>query len=285
MRHASQRENKMLTRFIQSNRIPRELKIRLLASAYPLFPADKLKGVFMWHHGRCGSTVLGRILNQHPGIRWRGEIYERYAEAGIPRPNFRDDLKYAQIECGSKLPGIELKGLPSQHLPTLGISLRQFTETVRELGFSHCVFLDRRNTLRKLISVQIVDQGLRDNYHMGSKEAALKGRLKIDLQRVRIQGKYAPLLDMIKHIDEETEKARQLVREYYDFLPLFYEDHIEADPLVAYHEVLSYLKLPHHDAAVTLKRINVKTLHELVENYREVEDLLAGTKYEWMLSS
>jgi len=36
---------------------------------------------------------------------------------------------------------------------------------------------------------------------------------------------------------------------------------------------------------VTLRRVNVKTLRELVENYQDVEDLLAGTKYEWMLSS
>lgn len=275
----------MLSRFMQSNRIPRELAIKLLASAYPVFPSGKRKGVFMWHHGRCGSTVLGRILNQHPGIRWNGELYEDYAEAAIPRPNFRDDLKYAQLECGRKLPGFELKGLPSQHLPTLGVSLGQFLETVREHGFSHCVFLDRRNTLRKLISVQIVDQGLRKSYHMSGKEAALDGRLRIDLQRVRIQGKHAPLLDMIRHIDEETEAARERVGEHFDFLPLYYEDHIEADPLVAYRKILSHVDLPHHDAQVTLKRINVKTLQELVENYREVEDLLAGTKYEWMLTS
>ena len=276
----------MLTRLIQSNRIPREAKIRALAAAYPLFPSDKRKGVFMWHHGRCGSTVLGRVLNQHPGIRWRGEIYEPYADAGTPRPNFRDDLKYTQIECGRKLPGFELKGLPSQHLPTLGVSLRQFLDAVRDLGFSRCVFLNRRNTLRKLISVQIVDQKLREAYHApAGKDAALKGRLNIDVQRVRIQGKYAPLLDMIRHIDEETEKARQLVHEYYDFLPLTYEDHIETDPLVAYREILRHLELPIHDAKVTLTRINVKTLRELVENYQDVEDLLAGTKYEWMLSS
>lgn len=275
----------MLTRFIQSNRVPREVKIKLLASAYPLFPADKRKGILMWHHGRCGSTVLGRILNQHPDIRWRGEIYEPYADAGTPRPNFRDDLKYTQLECGRKLPGFEIKGLPSQHLPTLGVSLRQFLDTVRDLGFSRGIFLDRHNTLRKLISVQIVDQGLQKSYHTAvGKSAELRGRLHIDLQRVRIQGRHAPLLEMIRYIEEETEKARRLMAEYFDFLPLYYENHIEADPLVAYREILAHLGLPPHDAQVTLKRVNVKTLQELVENHREVEDLLAGTRYEWMLA-
>lgn len=267
---------RMLTRFIQSNRVP--IKIKLLASAYPLFPTDKRKGVFIWHHGRFGSTVLGCILNQHPGISWRGEIYERYAEAGTPRPNFRDDLEYAQIEH-------ELKGLPSQHLPTLGVSLGQFLDVICEHGFSHCVFLDRRNTLRKLISVQIVDQGLRNTYHMSGKETALAGRLKIDLQRARIQGRHAPLPDMIQHIDEETERARHLVREYFDFLPLYYEDHIEADPLVAYRKTLAHLGLPTMTRECPLKRINIKTLQELVENYQDVEDPLAGTKYEWVVTS
>lgn len=275
----------MLTRFIQSNRVSRETKIRWIAAAYPLFPSSKRKGVFMWHHGRCGSTVLGRILNQHPGIRWRGEIYERYAEAGIARHNFADDLKYTQIESGRKLPGFELKGLPSQHLPTLGVSLEQFVATVRDLGFSHCVFLDRRNTLRKLISVQIVDQGLRSSFHDKGKESALVGRLRINVQNVRIQGMHAALLDMLRHIDEETDRAREVVGRYYDFLPLCYEDHIESDPLVAYGAIVRHLGLREHPASVTLKRINVKALEDLVENYREVQDVLAGTKYEWMLGN
>jgi hypothetical protein len=59
----------MLSRFMRSNRIPRALAIRLLASVYPAFPFGKRKGGFMRHHARCGSTVLDRILKQHPGIR------------------------------------------------------------------------------------------------------------------------------------------------------------------------------------------------------------------------
>ena len=47
----------------------------------------------MFHPGRCGSTVLGNLLNQHPSIEWDGEIYEpqgrfyRYAVAiPVERP-------------------------------------------------------------------------------------------------------------------------------------------------------------------------------------------------------
>lgn len=59
----------MLSHNMQSHGIPRQLAIKLLASAYPAFPAGKRKGGFGWHHGRCGSTAPGRILKPHPGIR------------------------------------------------------------------------------------------------------------------------------------------------------------------------------------------------------------------------
>ena len=31
--------------------------------------------VAMFHIGRCGSTAVGILLNQHPKIRWGGEIF------------------------------------------------------------------------------------------------------------------------------------------------------------------------------------------------------------------
>lgn len=52
----------MLSRFMQSNRIPRALGTKLLASVYLAFPSDKQKGGFMRHHGRYDSTVLGRMI-------------------------------------------------------------------------------------------------------------------------------------------------------------------------------------------------------------------------------
>ena len=267
-------------------RIPKQIEIEALASVYPFLSSSKHAGIFMWHHGRCGSTVLGRLLNQHPDIRWYGEIFEGYAARQMQRAKFHDDIKYVQVVSGKKSPGIEIKGLPCQHLHNLGVSLQRFAEVIRQHGFSHCVLLHRHNILRKLISVQIVDQGLSSSYHLaaGSKEE-LQGRLKIDVQRVRILGKYAPLLDMIQYIDEETHKARQGLSEYFNILPLFYEDHIQDNPLIAYRKVCEHLQLEDHKADVTLRRINSKTLRELVENSHEVEDLLSGTPYEWMLTT
>ena len=239
----------------------------------------------MWHHGRCGSSVLGKLLNQHPEIRWYREIFERYSSRQEARPNFRDDIKRVRRKARERIPGIELKGLPSQHLQTIGVPLEEFVDVIREEEFTKCVVLHRKNILRKLISVQIVDQGLRDSFHLSTRSSGgLEGRLKVDVENVRILGKFAPLLEMIQYIDEETENARRLLSERFDILPLFYEDHIEADPTVAYRMVCDYLDVEFVEADVTLQRINTKPLPELVENCGEIEGLLSGTPYEWMLT-
>ena len=32
--------------------------------------------ILIIHIGRCGSTVLGKMLNEHPMIYWASELYE-----------------------------------------------------------------------------------------------------------------------------------------------------------------------------------------------------------------
>lgn len=248
--------------------------------------APERRGIFMWHHGRCGSSVLGKLLDQHPDISWHRELYRRYTVKGVDRPNFLDDIHRVRGKSAKTFYGIELKGLPTQHLQRLGVNLEQFVDAIRPEGFEHAIFLHRRNILRKLISVQIVDQGLRDSFHLPSDSSdELRGKLTIDVNEVRIVGRLAPLLDMITHIDEESEKARQLLADRFELLTLHYEDDIEANPLNAYAQVCAYLGLEPADPSVTMKRINTKALPDLVANFGEIEDALAGTRYEWMLTA
>jgi hypothetical protein len=256
------------------------------ASQEQQHPYSGRRGILLWHHGRCGSSVLSRLLDQHPDISWHRELYRRYTVKGIDRPNFLDDIHRVRAKSTEPFYGIELKGLPSQHLQRLGVDLERFVDAIRPEGFEHAIFLHRRNILRKLISVQIVDQGLRDSFQLAADSAdELKGKLTIDVNQVRIVGRLAPLLDMIEYIDTESQKAQQVLAAQFDLLSLYYEDDIEQDPLDAYAKVCAYLGLPPADAHVLMKRINTKPLGELVTNAGEIEDMLAGTPYEWMLTA
>ena len=84
---------------------------------------------------------------------------------------------------------------------------------------------------------------------------------------------------------KRTKLGRQLVREYFDVLSLYYEDDIQNDRLIAYRKVCKHLGLRDHNVQIRLMRVNTKTLRELVENFNELEASLSGTHYEWMLTA
>jgi hypothetical protein len=263
----------------------RQLKIKAYSIVYPFVYNRQIPGIFMWHQGRCGSTVLANLLNQHPNIDWRGEIFEYYARHRMKPSSVEEEIKYIRAVTGKNLPGIEIKGLPCQHLNQIKTSLQQFAEILNKCGFNDCIFLSRKNILRKLISAQIVVQGLYNSFHLSvDSELKLSGLLTIDLQRVSIQGKNAPLLDMVKYIDEESEKSLCTLRNYFRTLPLSYEEDIESNPKAAYQKSCSFLSLPEYeDIEIQDKQVNSMKLKDLITNFDEIEDLLAGTEYEWML--
>ncbi|MGF1480774.1 MAG: hypothetical protein ACFB4I_15030 [Cyanophyceae cyanobacterium] len=90
---------------------------------------------------------------------------------------------------------------------------------------------------------------------------------------------------MIEYIDEESEKALHILKNYFRILTISYEEDIEDDPKIAYQKACSFLNLSKFDdVKVKRKRINTMKNKDLITNFNEIEDLLSGTKYEWMLT-
>ena len=59
-------------------------------------------GVVNWHIGRCGSSVLGSLLAQHPEITYSNEIFSPYmprrrGERVLPPLNAVVDLSLIHI--------------------------------------------------------------------------------------------------------------------------------------------------------------------------------------------
>ena len=70
----------------------------------------------MFHTGRCGSTVLAKMLNQHSDIYWAGEIFERMPERYQEIASRRDAVELImderRRECrrrGKRTFGFEVK--------------------------------------------------------------------------------------------------------------------------------------------------------------------------------
>jgi hypothetical protein len=124
---------KQLKEKFKKYRRARSVASRLLC---PLTP----NGICFLHQGRCGSTVLGNMLNQHPRISFRGEIFEHFMkEKRLPiAPTTM--LREHRIKSYPQRPVVAVKFFECQHLSLMGLGIKQFVERVKNAGFKKILY-------------------------------------------------------------------------------------------------------------------------------------------------
>ena len=246
--------------------------------------------VVMFHTGRCGSTVLGNLLNKHSDIHWAGELFvampKRYKNLE-PGPSALKTVigRSRQKGRGTGKPfyGFELKYLPQQHLRErfINLSLDDCVAHLRRLRFTRFIVLRRENYLRQAISVEV-------GRHKGHWHARAKPdratRVTLDLESFRSASKRAPLLDHFRSLDENHRKLTQLLSSD-QVLHLSYEKDILEDPRRAYRKTCEFLGVVPGSPQVDLARTNPFTYDAMVANMPAVRDLLGNTEYAWMLDA
>lgn len=245
--------------------------------------------VVMFHIGRCGSSVVGQLLRQHSRIYWANEPYARIfegwqkASAGIETVGKmpEDAVSYLRKDMRRALHrfyGCEIKPF---HFRLIGYSPESFLQHLDALGFRHFILLDRKNRLRKIISILIAFQSGR-RYHNSARTEARLNRVRIDVNDVRTDFDAKPLVDYLADYDRQMAALAALL-EGRRVLRLTYESDIQADPRRAYALICEFLGLRPQDVTVTLARTNPFPVKDMLENFDEVRAALAGTPYEWML--
>lgn len=240
----------------------------------------------MFHSGRCGSTVLGDMLNQHPDIFWASEIFNDmpkgfkwYLPNRLRTKNFIEKGMYAQSK---KYYGFEIKYLPEQHLRSdcINLSLLSLVDLLRKMGTDFIVLL-RKNYLRRALSVEIARTT--NEWHT-QEQKNIPTPVKIDIDHFVTGNIPRPLIEHFNILDEYSNTLQALLEDT-PFLKLCYEDDILLDPTVACIKVAEFLDadITSFDVAVRLKRTNPFNIKDMILNYNEVASLLKGTKYEWML--
>lgn len=269
-----------LKRFARSLVVLGRLPLDLLRSG-------ERRGVAMFHTGRSGSTVLGKMLEQHPRIRWGGEIFEGYRRDELGwLPHFLPAMWQIRIRKATTLEevyGFETKHLPAYHLSETLIdkSLDDYVEELTAMGFTHFIELRRENYLRQLVS-SIVGRQI-GKWHRGRHDPPELTRVTVQVSAVETGETAIGMLERFKELDRLSERTCALL-EGRPLLRLTYERDIESDPHVAYEKVCTFLDLDPADPEITLRRTTPFPLQEVVENWGEVQEELTGTRYEWMLS-
>ena len=262
----------------------------MLTPLYPLLARSRPGNVVMFHIGRCGSTVVGEQLKRHHRIHWASELYTpiflrwQRRNAGVETVGempadaidiLQRNMRLALHRCY----GFEVKPF---HFRLIGYSPESFLGHLDDLGFSHFVLLDRRNRLRKIISSIIAHQG-GAKYHIRRGTRAKKARVHINVDEVRIDFEAKPLLQYLVDYDDQVQTLDALLEER-KLLKLTYEEDVRENPRTAYLRICGFLGLQPENTAVTLSRTNPFPLGEMIENIDEVEAVLRGTPYEWMLN-
>lgn len=151
-----------------------------------------MHGVVIWHIGRCGSTVLGTMLDQHPSIQWENEIFNpllRAKREGRAVPAIDTALAEVAGRRTRPIQIAEVKFLADQHLSVFGCSLEEMIEVFLSRGYSRFVILNRVNYLSRMVShgfargIGIGDRKLRQHVR-GRQVMMTKQELTDELRRL-----------------------------------------------------------------------------------------------------
>lgn len=246
--------------------------------------------VCMLHVGRVGSTVLADMLGRHPELAACGEIYHAEWER-ILHENFfagyrigaapYHPIRRSVLKTGKRTPIYEVKFLPTQHMRMMAPSLPQLIEDLQALGTRKFLILERRNSLRRAISVQaIIDSGVT---HVRGADKPGRKTVHIDVASVPIDGAYVTLLEYCDQIAEAYQEVRRLTAGCAT-LSLSYEEDIMRDPGIAYHKCCDFLGVTPAEIPPRLSRTNPDPVSESISNFDEVAAALRGTRHEWMLA-
>ena len=237
---------------------------------------NRIGNIATFHTTRCGSSVVGLMLDQHPDIHWNGEIIRRmkFCTQNIQKEP-KQYIKYRMYYEKSKYYGFETT---MQHLEKffLNIELEDYITMLKNMGITHFVNLQRKNHLRKLISNTI---GRKTRKFYGTDKKKLT-TISLNLDKNKKQKR--TLIERFEKLTQFYNKIDKLL-ENKNSIKLTYEDDILNDPHIAYNKIINFIGLDNFTPKITLKKQNPYSLKEILENYDEVKDALTGTKYEWML--
>jgi LPS sulfotransferase NodH len=254
---------------------------------YKKFRHNKTRSgnVAMFHTGRCGSTVLGNMLNQNPEISWAGEIFEdmrkRYRNY---RWRKEKPLKILEIIMYSKkcnFFGFETKSMQEQHLRPqwIDMDLIDYIGALSKLGFKKFIILRRRNYLKRAMSATVGFQtGI---WHQKKDKKADPIKVNIDINNFRIGNTSKHLLQHFRDLDQHYLELNSILKEN-SLLNLIYEDDIQDNPIAAYNKICDFLKIEPFPVQIKHKKTNPFKMSEVIQNLDEVKNALRNTKYEWM---
>lgn len=242
----------------------------------------------MVHIGRCGSTVVAKLLAQHGQIFWANELYEPifkqwdrlnpdFTQPGVMAMPPIEYLKLSISKSNAKTYGFEIK---PYHFRLIKIPFEEYIKEIERLGFKHFILLDRKNKLRKIISsIKAKESGV---YHLEKGSKPQFQKINISLDNIQIDHESKSLLSFINDYIKDINFIDNILKDK-NLLKLSYEEDIEKDPMNAYGKICDFIGVKNLNPTISLAKTTPFSIKELVDNYDEVANYLNFSSHAWML--
>ena len=245
-------------------------------------------GVVNWHIGRCGSSVLGSLLAQHPEITYSNEIFSPYMprrRGGRTLPPLEEVVERARDGLQTRFHLFEVKHLQEQNLGLYpGLSRSDWVSRFASLGCQHHLVMRRRNGLRRMVShVRASSSGV---YVSSASASPPSQAVTIPLENIVHGFRQRSLLEWLEVYEEGHVRMQEALSDAeVPSLELVYEEDLEDSPLQAYQRVCQFLELEPGAPELRYRKINRGKLSDLIANFDAIESCLATTRFAWMLDA
>lgn len=255
----------------------------------PFANRRRLGGIVMFHLGRSGSTVVCNQLKQSPDILWKSEIYtNRFTKLDARQSAgemvidhlAEDPIRLVRKEfrkTGARYLGFEVKPF---HLNIYDWTAERYVNELTKMGVKKYILLKRRNYLRKIVSSVIARE--MGTYHLRTKSNAKPPVVRLDVNEVGIDRQHIALIDHLEQYDRDLDLLEKAISDK-DTLFLTYEEDVEENPAQSVEKITAFLGVPPYPTTIGQRKINARPISDSISNYQEVESVLRGTRYEWML--
>ena len=266
----------------------------------------------IWFQERTGSSHLTDILDNHPEISCRGEVYYHSAPCKESDERFDQAIEYAgekylrMLNFCSDYRAIinspdrnqlvrHFHYIYSMNAKACGFKFKfpvqfglfpEVANEIRKLPNLHVIALNRRNCLKRVISrqnmlrIQEQTQGACNLNSKNENAVDLQSKLTIDVPAIVSLTKYhlRKHSEFVAGIDgffEPGSSRRVLNIDYEDLL-------INEDQTAQ--KIFEFLGVDENAKVVSnLKKATPDNLADAIENYEELVEAVRGTDFEWMV--
>lgn len=226
--------------------------------------------------GRSGSTVIGDMLHQCPGIDWQYELFNPQVSQTGPTKGYETLRKRLKTESTNRF-GFEAV---VEQVEALGMTAASFIDQASTDGIGAWVLLTRRNLLRQHVSIMLAHHSGR--YHEQRPDfwqPTERRTLRLDVDK----GAGDWLVNYFRERERQVAAVREALKAH-QAIELVYEDDVERDPRQAIARLTPFLQLPDYDPVVRYQPVEPYALAETIENFDEVAAVLEKTEFAWMLT-